>query len=49
MGQIGEILERQRGLKVRLAELVRMAEPASGKGLAWFTPVREPVRRDEPL
>ena len=48
MAQTGEILKRQHGRKVRLAEfeakLLRLAGPEDGAGLAWFTPTTEQVR-----
>jgi hypothetical protein len=40
--------ERLRALRQRLAELeaelLRLAGPLSGEGLAWFTPATEQVR-----
>jgi hypothetical protein len=43
MAQTGEILERQRGLKARLAELeAELLEHA--RGLGWFVPTLETVR-----
>jgi hypothetical protein len=48
MAQTGEILERQRGLKARLAELedelLRLGGPEDGGGLGWFAPTIEQVR-----
>jgi hypothetical protein len=48
MAQTGAILEQPCGLKARLAELeaelLRLAGPLSGEGLAWFTPATEQVR-----